>query len=98
MYENFKFDEWLRILGFENDYKILYVYDRGGLLDAIKQSNYSTVMMKRFSEDSYSSDCVEIPIVNAPCGMNAYLLYHSDYELNPREKIFIRQLRDLFRS
>ena len=55
-------------------------------------------MMKRFSEDSYSSDCVEIPIVNAPCGMNAYLLYHSDYELNPREKIFIRQLRDLFRS
>ena len=34
MYENFKFDEWLRILGFENDYKILYVYDRGGLLDA----------------------------------------------------------------
>ena len=98
MYENFKFDEWLRILGFETDYKILYVYDRGGLLDAIKQSNYSTVMMKRFSEDSYSPDCVEIPIVNAPCGMNAYLLYHSDYELNPREKIFIRQLRDLFRS
>lgn len=32
MYENFKFDEWLRILGFENDYKILYVYDRGRIV------------------------------------------------------------------
>ena len=85
MYENFKFDEWLRILGFEDDNKILYVYDRGGLLDAIKQSNYSTVMMKRFSEDSYSSDCAEIPIVNAPCGINAYLMYHSAYVPNPRE-------------
>ena len=48
MYENFKFEEWLGILGFEDDNKILYVFDRGGLLDAIKQSNYSTVMMKRF--------------------------------------------------
>lgn len=42
MYENFKFEEWLGILGFEDDNKILYVFDRGGLLDAIKQSNYST--------------------------------------------------------
>ena len=98
MYENFKFDEWLRILGFEDDNKILYVYDRGGLLDAVKQSNYSTVMMKRFSEASYSSECVEIPIVNAPCRMSAYLMYHSAYVPNPREKIFIRQLKELFKN
>ena len=96
MYENFKFEEWLGILGFEDDNKILYVFDRGGLLDAIKQSNYSTVMMKRFSDVSYSSECVEIPVVNAPCGMSAYLMYHSAYVPNPREKIFIRQLKALF--
>ena len=97
MYENFKFEEWLQILGFEDDHKILYVFDRGGLLDAIKQSDYSTVMMKRFSEDTYSSDCIEIPIVNAPCGMNAYLMYHSAYAPNTREKNFIRQLKALFK-
>lgn len=96
MYENFKFEEWLGILGFEDDNKILYVFDRGGLLDAIKQSNYSTVMMKRFSDVSYSPECVEIPVVNAPCGMSAYLMYHSAYIPNPREKIFIRQLKELF--
>ena len=32
MYENFKFDEWLKILNFKNDNNILYVFDRGGLI------------------------------------------------------------------
>ena len=70
MYENFKFDEWLKILNFKNDNNILYVFDRGGLIDAIRQSRYVTVMMKRFT-DTYSEDCVEISIVDAPFGMDA---------------------------
>ena len=60
-----KFDEWLKILNFKNDNNILYVFDRGGLIDAIRQSRYVTVMMKRFT-DTYSEDCVEISIVDAP--------------------------------
>lgn len=95
MYENFPFEEWLKILGFENDNRILYVFDRGGLIDTIKQSMYVTVMMERYT-DSYSEDCVEIPIVNAPCSMDAYIIYHSIYKMNAREKLFIRQLKDLF--
>lgn len=95
MYENFKFEEWLQILGFENDNKILYVFDRGGLIDAIRQSMYVTLMMERVT-DTYSEDCVEIPVVNAPCSMNAYIMYYSNYTLNAREKLFIRQLKELF--
>lgn len=95
MYENFRFEEWLSILGFENDNRILYVFDRGGLIDTIKQSMYVTVMMKRFT-DTYSEDCVEIPIVNAPCSMNAYIMYHASYKMNVREKLFVRQLKELF--
>ena len=95
MYENFRFEEWIGILGFENDNRILYVFDRGGLIDTIKQSMYVTVMMKRFT-DTYSEDCVEIPIVNTPCSMNAYIMYHSTYKMNAREKLFIRQLKELF--
>ena len=34
------------------------------------QSRYVTVMMKRFT-DTYSEDCVEISIVDAPFGMDA---------------------------
>ena len=95
MYENFKFDEWLKILNFKNDNTILYVFDRGGLIDAIRQSRYVTVMMKRFT-DTYSEDCVEIPIVDAPFGMNAYCLHRASYTMNPREKQFIRELKELF--
>lgn len=95
MYENFKFEEWLKILGFQNDNRILYVFDRGGLIDAIRQSMYVTIMMKRFT-DTYSEDCVEIPVVNAPSQMNAYLMYHSTYTVNTRERLFIRQLKELF--
>lgn len=95
MYENFKFDEWLQILGFKDDHKILYVFDRGSLLDAITRSMYVTVMMKRYA-DTYSKDCVELPIIHAPGGMSAFLLHHSAYTMNSREKLFIRQLKKLF--
>jgi DNA-binding transcriptional LysR family regulator len=95
MYENFKFDEWLKILNFKNDNNILYVFDRGGLIDAIRQSRYVTVMMKRFT-DTYSEDCVEISIVDAPFGMDAYCLHHASYTMNSREKQFIRELKELF--
>ena len=42
-------------------------------------------MMKRFT-DTYSEDCVEISIVDAPFGMDAYCLYHASYTMNSREK------------
>lgn len=95
MYQNFQFNEWLKILGFEDDSKVLYVFDRGGLIDAINQSMYVTVMMERFTEP-YSDKCVEIPVINAPSKMNAYLIYQSSYIMNSREKNFIKQLKELF--
>lgn len=95
MYENFHFSEWLKILGFEDDSKVLYVFDRGGMNDAINQSMYVTVMMERFTE-SYNDMCVEIPIVNFPSKLNSYLIYQSSYTLNPREKNFIKQLKEFF--
>lgn len=95
MYENFKFEEWLGFLGFENENKIFYTFDRGGLIEAVTQSNYVTVMMKRYTE-VYSNDFVEIPIINAPCGMSAYMMYHKNYLPNKREKMFIKELKKLF--
>lgn len=95
MYENFEFNEWLKILGFKDDKKILYVFDRGGLLDVIKQARHITVMMKRYT-DIYSKECVEIPIINAPCNMNAYLIYQNNYGLNKRERAFIKELKSIF--
>ncbi len=97
MYENFKFEEWLSVLGFQDDKKVLYVFDRGGLLDTIEQSSYVTVMMKRYT-DVYSKSCAEIPIVNAPCRMNAHLVYDSAYKLNKWEKAFIKELEKLFKK
>lgn len=95
MYENFKFEEWLGFLGFENENKIFYTFDRGGLIEAVTQSNYVTVMMKRYTE-VYNNDFVEIQIIGAPCGMSAYMMYHKNYLPNKREKMFIKELKKLF--
>ena len=45
---------------------------------------------------SQLEDCVEISIVDAPFGMDAYCLYHASYTMNSREKQFIRELKELF--
>ena len=39
---------------------------------------------------------MEISIVDAPFGMDAYCLYHASYTMNSREKQFIRELKELF--
>ncbi|MGL5656150.1 MAG: LysR family transcriptional regulator [Fusobacteriaceae bacterium] len=95
MYENFQFSEWLKILGFEDDSKILYVFDRGGMNDAINQSMYVTVMMERLTEP-YNDMCVEIPIINFPSKLNSYLIYQSSYTLNSREKNFVKGLKEFY--
>lgn len=92
MYENFKFEEWLRLLGFESDEKVLYVFDRGGLIDTIQQSRYVTVTMKSAAPGG-GGGCVEIPVTQAPYALNTYLLHHAGYTLNPREKRFIKLLK-----
>lgn len=95
MYENFNFEEWLGFLGFEDENKIFYTFDRGGLIEAVTHSNYVTVMMKRYTE-VYNKDFVEIPIINAPCGMSAYMMYHKNYIPNKREREFIKSLKKIF--
>ena len=97
MYENYQFDEWLGILGFENDKHVLTVFDRGGLLDAIRQNMYVTVMMERFT-DIYDEGCVELPITETDLGINVFLYYYENYQLNPREKLFLKTIRQLFRT
>lgn len=97
MYENYEFNEWLGLLGFENDNHVLTVFDRGGLLDAIKQNMYVTVMMEHFT-DLYSGDCVEIPLTGSDQALNVFLLYYKSYKLNAREQLFIKTLRELFRE
>lgn len=39
-YQNFDFSDWLQILGLENDNRVLYVFDRGGLFDSVRESGY----------------------------------------------------------
>lgn len=95
MYENYQFDEWLQLLGFESSDKVLMVFDRGGLIDAVKQNLYVTVMMERFT-DVYSEGCVEVPIENTDRTISAFLFYHDGYKLNQREQLFVRTLKKLF--
>lgn len=97
MYENYQFDEWLGILGFESNNHVLTVFDRGGLLDAIRQNMYVTVMMERFT-DIYDENCIEVPITGTDLGINVFLYYYETYRFNPREKLFLQTIKKLFNT
>lgn len=95
-YENYLFDEWLGPIGYKNDHRIFYVFDRGGLLDAIKNGQYVTVMMKRFTDNVYSKECVELPIIGTDEKLDVFLFCREGYIFNQREKLFIRALKKIF--
>ena len=92
-YENFEYDDWLEVLGFSDGHKSLLVFDRGGLLDTVAQSDYVAVIMKCPAEELERAGCVMLPILDFGMGLDIFLMRHRDYVLNPREKQFVQALR-----
>ena len=92
-YENFEFDDWLEVLGFPEDNRALMVFDRGGLLNVVGQSDYIAVIMKCPDQELEQAGCVALPIRGLDVGLDIFLMRHRDYVLNPREKRFVQQLR-----
>lgn len=92
-YENFDFSDWLQVLGFQDERKVLYVFDRGGLLDTVGQSDYIAVTMKCLPRELNRTGCVALPIQGLEVGVDIFLLRHRSYGMNFREKQFVQALR-----
>lgn len=95
MFENFEFEDWLGILGLHSDNKVLYIFDRGGLIDTVKQGNYVSVIINP-SQSLRSNGCVYLPIEDLDFKLNIFLLHKAAYTMNHREKLFVKQLKNHF--
>lgn len=91
-YQNFDFSDWLQILGLENDHRVLYVFDRGGLFDAVRESGYFSVIIKSHPDYSAQNGCVFLPLVGLKEQLKVFLLQENSYQMNDREHRFVQQL------
>ena len=91
-YQNFDFSDWLQILGLENDNRVLYVFDRGGLFDAVRESGYFSVIIKSHPDYSAQNGCVFLPLVGLKEKLKVFLLQENSYQMNEREHRFVQQL------
>src|SRR5699024_6619468 len=86
------FSDWLQILGLENDHRVLYVFDRGGLFDAVRESGYFSVIIKSQPDYSAQNGCVFLPLVGLKEKLKVFLLQENSYQMNEREHRFVQQL------
>lgn len=97
-YQNFEYEDWLKILGFGPRDQVLHIFDRGGLIDTVKQGSYLSVIMNCALRDADAAGCVLRPIRGLDSRLNVYLLRERNYQLNRRERQFVAALRESLRE
>lgn len=90
-YENFNADDWLTILKLNNEENVTYIFDRGGLLDTIKNGNYISVVVKNSIFITKNSGIIAVPL-DFDKYIGIYLMCSKSCCLNHREKMFISYL------
>ena len=96
-YENFEYEDWLGMLGIPASANVLYIFDRGGLLDAVRKDNYMAVVMYD-PQQRELSDCVTLPITGFSDTLDVCLMRSKSYTLNAREKKFVQFCKKRFQT
>lgn len=97
-YEDFPFEDWLHILGFKNGRNITYIYDRGGLVDTIRQGGYLSVIMKGGIQTGKETGCVSLPICGLDSFLGVYMMKQKPYCLSPREYRFVKYVKEKLKT
>ena len=97
-YENFEYEDWLGMLGIPASANVLYIFDRGGLLDAVRKDNYMAVVMYDPQQQRELSDCVTLPITGFSDTLDVCLMRSKSYTLNAREKKFVQFCKKRFQT
>lgn len=92
-YENFKYEDWLKVLGRDLNQKALYIFDRGGLIESVVRGNYISVLMGDISASQAQLGCKTIEIKDFLNNIEVYLIKQKNTELSTREKAFITILK-----
>lgn len=92
-YENFDFEDWLKVLGRESNKRVLFVFDRGGLVDSVVKGDYIAVLMGKISKEQESLGCKTLPIEDFPNNLHVCLAVQKNYVFSKREREFIKTLK-----
>lgn len=97
-YEDFPFEDWLKVLGFKDGRNITYIYDRGGIVDTIRQGGYIAVVMKGGIQTGKGTGCAALPISGLISPLQVYLLKQKSYRLSPREYRFVKDMKEKLKT
>lgn len=89
LFENFESADWLNVLRIPISQQILYLFDRGGIVDALQNNHYISVT-KQGAIASEETNLIEIPIEDLKDTLDVLLLKHTAYTPNYRETAFLK--------
>jgi len=92
-FEDFEYDDWLKILGIPSTSNVFYIFDRGGLAEAVRKDNYIALMINDPMQTKEMKDCIAVPIAGIDESLDMFLLRPRSYVLNKREKDFLRFIK-----
>ncbi|XCP84682.1 LysR family transcriptional regulator [Roseburia hominis] len=92
-YENFDPADWLEVLGLNDEEKITYIFDRGGLFDTVKTGQYISVVVKNSISIPEGSKVTTLPL-DFDKYIGIYLMKSQSYQVSVREKKFIHYLKN----
>lgn len=93
LFEDYQDPEQHRLLKLQPRQQILYLFDRGSLLDVVQTSNSISILKKNTYVDSAQYGIAELPIRDCPDSYDIVMLKRSYYQMNRREEAFIRYLQ-----
>lgn len=92
-YENFAFEDWLKVLGRDSKEHTLFVFDRGGLVDSVVRGDYISVLMGKISKEQEALGCKTLPISNFSNKLYICLAVQKNYIFSNRERQFLKILK-----
>ncbi len=92
-YENFQYEDWLKILGRLPFQKTLNVFDRGGLMESVLRGDYISVVMGDISKEQTLLGCKTLQIDDFPHDLSVCLAFQKLYDFSPREREFLAILK-----
>lgn len=98
LFEDFEEADWINILKTPPNQRILYLFDRGAIVDTLQQGDFVSVIKKGAIARPSDQECVELPIRNLQDSLDIVLLRHKYYSVNNREKEFLQFLKKNYRA
>ena len=94
LFEDFEDADWIHILKTPSNQRLLYLFDRGAIVDAVTSGGYVSVTKQGAVLNDGIKSIVEIPISDLNDHFDIILLRRKTYELNRREREFVAYLTE----